>query len=119
MTLDRPLPLQYLAFLGNVLTGDFGQSYVYNRPVLDLIFERLPATLEMVCLAMVLGVAIGIPLLRVGALLVLGLRVLGLLLVGAVIGVGLLRPVGLLGLVGLGPRLALSILVVVAVEHAL
>ncbi len=60
--LDRPLPLQYLAFLGNVLTGDFGQSYVYNRPVLDLIFERLPATLEMVCLAMVLGVAVGIPL---------------------------------------------------------
>ncbi|WP_332717223.1 ABC transporter permease [Pelagibacterium mangrovi] len=60
--LDRPLPLQYLTFLGNLLKGDFGNSFVYGRPVIDLIFERLPATLEVVFLAMVLGLAIGIPL---------------------------------------------------------
>lgn len=60
--LDRPLPLQYLAFLGNILRGDFGTSFVYGRPVLDLIFERLPATLEVVFLAMVLGLAFGIPM---------------------------------------------------------
>ncbi|GLQ08169.1 ABC transporter permease [Devosia yakushimensis] len=60
--LDRPLPLQYLAFLGNILRGDFGTSFVYGRPVLDLIFERLPATLEVVFLAMVLGLVFGIPM---------------------------------------------------------
>jgi peptide/nickel transport system permease protein len=59
---DRPLPVQYLTFLGNMVRGDFGQSFVYNRPVLPLIFERLPATLEMVVLAMLLGLLIGIPL---------------------------------------------------------
>lgn len=60
--LDRPLPLQYLTFLGNIVQGDFGRSFVYGRPVLELIFERLPATLEVVFLAMVLGVAFGIPM---------------------------------------------------------
>lgn len=60
--LDRPLPLQYLTFLGNIVQGDFGRSFVYGRPVLDLIFERLPATLEVVFLAMVLGVVFGIPM---------------------------------------------------------
>lgn len=60
--LDRPLPLQYLTFLGNIVQGDFGRSFVYGRPVLDLIFERLPATLEVVFLAMVLGAAFGIPM---------------------------------------------------------
>ncbi len=60
--LDRPLPVQYLTFLGNILRGDFGTSFVYGRPVLDLIFERLPATLEVVFLAMVLGLAFGIPM---------------------------------------------------------
>ncbi|QDZ11882.1 ABC transporter permease [Devosia ginsengisoli] len=60
--LDRPLPVQYLTFLGNILRGDFGTSFVYGRPVLELIFERLPATLEVVFLAMVLGLAFGIPM---------------------------------------------------------
>ena len=60
--LDRPLPLQYLSFLGNVAQGDFGQSFVYNRPVLELILERLPATVEVVMLAMTLGLVIGVPL---------------------------------------------------------
>lgn len=44
---DRSLFVQYFSFLGNVAQGDFGTSYVYNRPVLDLILERLPATLEV------------------------------------------------------------------------
>lgn len=60
--LDRPLPLQYLTFLANIAQGDFGNSFVYGRPVLDLIFERLPATLEVVFLAMVVGLAFGIPM---------------------------------------------------------
>ena len=45
--LDRPLWEQYLVFLGNVLQGDFGRSFVYSMPVTDLILSRLPATLEL------------------------------------------------------------------------
>lgn len=60
--LDQPLPVQYLTFLANIVQGDFGTSFVYGRPVLDLIFERLPATIEVVFLAMVLGLAFGIPM---------------------------------------------------------
>ncbi len=59
---DRPLIVQYLSFLGNVAKGDFGTSFVYNRPVLELILERLPATLEVAFMAMFIGLVIGIPL---------------------------------------------------------
>jgi len=60
--LDKPLHEQYLNFAGDIVKGDFGTSFVYNRPVLDLIIERLPATLEIALLAMVIGLGIGIPL---------------------------------------------------------
>lgn len=59
---DRPLLVQYFSFLGNVAQGDFGTSYVYNRPVMDLILERLPATLEVAFLAIAIGLSIGIPM---------------------------------------------------------
>ncbi|MDT8344536.1 MAG: ABC transporter permease [Thermohalobaculum sp.] len=62
--LDRPLWEQYAIFVGNLLEGDFGRSFVYNIPVLDLIGGRLPATLELVLIsvitATVLGVTLGI-----------------------------------------------------------
>jgi peptide/nickel transport system permease protein len=45
MGLDRPLPVQYLVWLDNVLHGDFGRSYSLNRPVLDEVGERFGATL--------------------------------------------------------------------------
>lgn len=60
--LDRPLPIQYLTFLGNIARGDFGTSFAYGRPVIDLILERLPATLEVVLLAIVVGLVVGVPL---------------------------------------------------------
>ena len=60
--LDKPLHEQYLNFAGDIIQGDFGVSFVHNRPVLDLIVERLPATLEIAVLAMVIGLSIGIPL---------------------------------------------------------
>ena len=60
--LDKPLYEQYFTYTGGMLQGDFGTSFVYNRPVLDLIMERLPATLEISLLAMVIGLGIGIPL---------------------------------------------------------
>ena len=60
--LDKPLPQQYAIFLGNILHGDFGVSFVHGRPVSDLILERLPATLEVALLAMLIGLIGGIPL---------------------------------------------------------
>ena len=60
--LDKPVHEQYLSFAGDIVKGDFGISFVYNRPVLDLIVERLPATLEVALLAMIIGLCIGIPL---------------------------------------------------------
>ena len=59
---DQPLWRQYLTFLDKLMRGDFGRSFVYNMPVLDLILSRLPATLE-ITLAAVMGAALlGIPL---------------------------------------------------------
>ena len=62
--LDRPLWEQYLIFAQNALQGEFGRSFVYNIPVLELIGSRLPATLELVLIsvvtATVLGVGLGI-----------------------------------------------------------
>ena len=60
--LDRPLPVQFVRFLADILSGDFGRSFVYNRPTTDVIFERFPATLELVVTALVLSLLIGIPL---------------------------------------------------------
>jgi peptide/nickel transport system permease protein len=60
--LHLPLWEQYLHFLGRILAGDFGKSFVYNVPVLDLIFSRLPATLEMTLAAVIGATLIGVPL---------------------------------------------------------
>jgi len=60
--LDRPLPWQYLNFVGDALGGDLGRSFVYNRSAVTVIFERLPATLELVLTALVLSLLIGVPL---------------------------------------------------------
>ena len=60
--LDRPLPLQYLTFLGNALQGDFGRSFVFNQPSITLILDRLPATLELAFVALALALVLGIPL---------------------------------------------------------
>lgn len=60
--LDRPLPEQYLIFLGNLLRGDFGRSIRYgNQPVLPIVLERLPATLQLTLAAMLVAVAISLP----------------------------------------------------------
>ena len=60
--LDLPLWQQYLRFLGRLLAGDFGKSFVYNMPVLELIFSRLPATLELTLAAVIGATLIGVPL---------------------------------------------------------
>lgn len=60
--LDKPLHQQYLTFLRGTFTGNLGNSFVYARPALQVIVERMPATLELAFLAMVIAVAMGIPL---------------------------------------------------------
>ena len=60
--LDKPLWLQYALFLKNAASGDLGISFVYGRPALEVIVERMPATLELAVLAMLFAVALGIPL---------------------------------------------------------
>ena len=59
---DLPLWEQYFRFVANCLHGDFGSSFVFRLPVLPLILSRLPATLELAVLAMLIATVIGIPL---------------------------------------------------------
>jgi peptide/nickel transport system permease protein len=60
--LDQPLWTQYGAFLGRLFSGDFGRSFIFNMPVLDLIFSRLPATLELTLAAVLGATLLGVPL---------------------------------------------------------
>jgi peptide/nickel transport system permease protein len=60
--LDRPVLVQYGEFVGRVATGDLGISFRNQRPVVELLAERLPATLELVIVATLLSLSVGIPL---------------------------------------------------------
>jgi peptide/nickel transport system permease protein len=66
--LDRPVYVQYGLFIGNALTGDFGKSYIQGQPVLDVVLQRLPATLKLAAFAVVLAAVGGTILGAVGAL---------------------------------------------------
>lgn len=57
--LDQPLWQQYLHFLGQVVQGDFGTSFLFNRPAMEVVLERMPATIALAAVALVIGVAIG------------------------------------------------------------
>jgi peptide/nickel transport system permease protein len=59
--LDRPLVVQYATFLGNLLHGDFGRSFYYRMPVLELYLSRLPSSLLLAGAAMGFSLLIGIP----------------------------------------------------------
>ncbi|TKJ24830.1 ABC transporter permease [Blastococcus sp. CCUG 61487] len=60
--LDDPMPVRYLNWLGDALTGDFGRSYRTNEPVADAIIDRLPVTAEIGILAIVIALLLAIPL---------------------------------------------------------
>jgi len=60
--LDKPLWQQFGIFVGNAVQGDLGTSFVYGRPALNIILERLPATLELAVVALMLSVGLGVPL---------------------------------------------------------
>jgi peptide/nickel transport system permease protein len=60
--LDKSLPEQYLSFLSGALRGDLGRSFVHATSALELILERMPATLELAFAAMLIAIVLGIPL---------------------------------------------------------
>ena len=60
--LDLPLHEQYLKYMGGLLTGDLGRSFITNRDVVDDFLQRFPATIELALAAMVLAISAGIPL---------------------------------------------------------
>lgn len=60
--LDKPLPVQYLYFLNQLVHGDLGMSYTLNEPVSQLITERLPKTLLLTVLSAVIGLLFAVPL---------------------------------------------------------
>ena len=62
LRLDEPIVMQYVAYMADLLRGDLGESLYTNRPVTTDIAEFLPATLELVLVAGVLMVGIGLPL---------------------------------------------------------
>ena len=61
MHLDDPLPVRYLYWINGVLHGDLGESLRMQKPVLALILEKLPVTLELAGLAIVIALLIGVP----------------------------------------------------------
>src|ERR1700749_3082988 len=60
--LDQPLWKQYALFVEDALHGDLGRSFVFNQPALQLIAQRMPATLELAVTAVLLSMVFGIPL---------------------------------------------------------
>jgi peptide/nickel transport system permease protein len=60
--LDRPLPEQYLGYLAQLATGDLGNSFVNNRPVLTEFLVRFPGTVELTLAALLFAVGLGIPI---------------------------------------------------------
>lgn len=67
--LDRPLPEQYVRYMADLLTGDFGQSIRYNsQDALDVVLERLPATASLAGMALVFAIVISLPAGTIAAL---------------------------------------------------
>jgi peptide/nickel transport system permease protein len=58
--LDEPLPMRYLYWLGGVVRGDLGESLRIQKPVLDLILEKLPVTVQLATMAFLIAIVIGI-----------------------------------------------------------
>ena len=59
--LNDPYPIQYFTWLGDVVTGDLGNATFTNRPVIDSLLQRLPVTLELLIITILVTVAVGIP----------------------------------------------------------
>ncbi len=59
---DRPLPVQFVGYVGDLVRGRMGTSLYTTRPIVDDLAARLPATIELTLVAMVISVVVGIPL---------------------------------------------------------
>ncbi|MGA7876086.1 MAG: nickel ABC transporter permease [Desulfoferrobacter sp.] len=59
---DQPLPVQYLHFVSNAIKGDFGESLYYHVPAMNLILERLPASLELAFASMFIALVVSLPI---------------------------------------------------------
>jgi ABC-type dipeptide/oligopeptide/nickel transport system permease component len=60
--LDQPIYVQYLKFLSNILAGDLGISFKYADPVITMIGQRLPATIELAIVSILIAILLGVPL---------------------------------------------------------
>ena len=60
--LDQPIWVQYVTFLQNLIHGNLGYSYVQDQPAIDLVLDRLPYTAELAVAALVLSLAVGVPI---------------------------------------------------------
>jgi peptide/nickel transport system permease protein len=60
--LDKPIPVQYLAWIGGIATGDLGYSYVSEKSTVDEIAPRIPVTAKLAVLALIFSVVLGVPL---------------------------------------------------------
>ena len=60
--LDRPLHIQYIKYMGNVIQGDFGESFRFRGSVSDMIWERLPATVQLAGFAVLVSAALALPI---------------------------------------------------------
>src|SRR3990172_7916405 len=60
--LDRPIPQQFVIWIGNVLRGDFGESFFFKKQVADLILERVEPTLALATCTLILAVSMAVPL---------------------------------------------------------
>jgi peptide/nickel transport system permease protein len=94
--LDEPFVVRYGHFVVRILSGDLGTSYGAQRPVIDLLAERIPATVELALVALALSLGVGIPL-GVWAAARRGDRLVGALMTLSVLGVSL--PTFLTGIV--------------------
>lgn len=60
--LDKPIPVQFGIYMKDVVRGDFGKSIRFSRPVMQILIERLPTTIELGTIALIIAILIGIPL---------------------------------------------------------
>jgi peptide/nickel transport system permease protein len=60
--LDKPIPVQFAVYIGEVVRGDLGDSIKFGRPVNELLIERLPVTIELSLAALLVAISVGIPL---------------------------------------------------------
>jgi peptide/nickel transport system permease protein len=60
--LDKPIPVQFVVYMGEILHGDFGRSFRFSMPVTDILIQRLPITVELSFAALLVSILVGVPL---------------------------------------------------------